>query len=91
MSAEHVRVNPMFEKDQPQRILSVVVHRVQEATGFLSGPLNVVKAQGEGALDAVRPDANAANDDEHELTLVTARRRPGTYVRPITSGYADVG
>lgn len=44
MRTKRVGVNPMLEKDQPQRILGIVVDRVEQASQFLSGALHVLQA-----------------------------------------------
>ena len=40
---KRVGVNPMLEKDQPQRILGIVVDRLEQASRFLSGALHVLQ------------------------------------------------
>jgi hypothetical protein len=40
---KRVGVNPMLEKDQPQRILGIMVDRVEQAPRFLSGALDVLQ------------------------------------------------
>jgi hypothetical protein len=72
---KRVGVNPMLEKDQSQRILGIVVDRVEQASRFLSGALHVLEAECENTLDGVRPSPDAASDDEHELTLPTRAER----------------
>jgi hypothetical protein len=67
---KRVDVDPMFEKDQPQRILGIVVDRVEQASRFLSGALHVLQAQCEDTLDGVRASPDAASHDEHELKLL---------------------
>jgi hypothetical protein len=75
---KRVGVNPMLEKDQPQRILGIVVDGVEQASRFLSGALHVLQAQCEDTLDGVSASSDAASDDEHEHKLPTrAERRAG--------------
>jgi hypothetical protein len=76
MSPQRVLVKPVLDEDQAQRILSIVVYRVQEAPGFLSRPSHVLEAQREDAVQGVRPSADAAGDDDHEPTLVTVAATP---------------
>ena len=60
MSPERVGVSPMLEKDKPKRILGVAVDRMQEASRFLPGAANVLQAEREDLVNAVRPGPDAA-------------------------------
>ena len=96
---KRVGVGPMLEKHQPQRILGIVVDRVEKASRFLSGALHVLQAQREDTLEGVSARPDAASDQEHELTLSRGRngeratqgnRSPAATANPVTAPREDL-
>ena len=55
----------MLEEHETVRVLDVVMHGVQEATGFEARPVHVLEAESQHLVECFGARLHAAGDDDH--------------------------
>jgi hypothetical protein len=65
MCPQRVGVGPVLDENQSQRIFTIAVNGVCQASRFLPGAAHVGNAERQDLVNAVRPSRNTACDNKH--------------------------
>lgn len=73
---QSIDVRPIFKEYEPERVLGVVVDRVQEAPGFGPRTADMGQTERQDLVKTVRSSLNTAGNDQHSRTIASSRPRP---------------
>src|ERR1700752_3637066 len=65
MRQQRGAIGPLFEENQPQRVLAIDLDRMRDAAGLAARAVNVLKTEPSHLVESFQPCDDAAGDDDH--------------------------